>query len=30
MDEIRNNNLKLNHVETSEKGLNLDLTNMNK
>lgn len=30
MEEIRNNNLKLNHVETSEKGFNLDLTNMNK
>ena len=30
MDEIRTNNLKLKHVETSEKGLNLDITNMNK
>ena len=30
MDEIRNNNVKLKHVETSEKGFNLDLTNMNK
>lgn len=30
MDEIRNNNVKLKHVETSEKGINLDLTNMNK
>ena len=30
MDEIRNNKVKLKHVETSEKGINLDLTNMNK
>ena len=30
MDEIRNNNVKLKHVETSEKGINLDISNMNK
>lgn len=30
MDEIKNNQVKLKHVETSEKGINLDLTNMNK
>ena len=30
MDEIRCNNVKLKHVETSEKGINLDISNMNK
>ena len=30
MDEIRNNNVKLNHVETREGKMNLDLTDMNR
>ena len=30
MDEIRNNKVKLKHVETSSGGIDLDLTNMNK
>ena len=30
MEEIRNNNLKLNHVSTRENQLNLDISDMNK
>ena len=30
MDEIRNNNVKLNHVTTREGKMNLDITDMNK
>lgn len=30
LEEIRNNNLKLKHVETNAASINLDLSNMNK